>query len=65
MMKYRALAVSAALLGLASSASTASAENGEVNVYTYREHKLIQPMLDAFAKDTGIRLTFFVSSYSR
>jgi iron(III) transport system substrate-binding protein len=35
------------------SASAASAQ--EVNVYTYREAKLIQPLLDAFTKETGIR----------
>ncbi len=29
---------------------------GEVNVYTYRETKLIQPLFDAFTKDTGIKV---------
>jgi len=33
-----------------------------VNVYTYREHKLIQPMLDAFTKDTGIKVNVVSAS---
>jgi iron(III) transport system substrate-binding protein len=28
---------------------------GAVNVYTYREAKLVQPLLEAFTKDTGIK----------
>src|SRR5882757_5380087 len=37
-------------------ATPAFAQGGEVNVYSYREHKLIQPLLDAFTKDTGIKV---------
>ena len=63
MMKFRVFAASAALLGLASSAiTTASADNGEVNVYTYRETKLIQPLFDAFTKDTGIKVNVVSAS---
>ena len=40
----------------AAAASAAVAQSGEVNVYTYRETKLIQPLFDAFTKDTGIRV---------
>jgi iron(III) transport system substrate-binding protein len=29
---------------------------GEVNLYTYRETKLIQPLLEAFSKDTGVKV---------
>jgi iron(III) transport system substrate-binding protein len=47
---------------LASPVSTASAENGEVNVYTYRETKLIQPLFDAFTKDTGIKVNVISAS---
>ena len=36
-------------------AAPASAQTNEVNVYTYRETQLIQPLLDAFTKDTGIK----------
>jgi iron(III) transport system substrate-binding protein len=35
---------------------------GEVNVYSYREHKLIQPLLDAFTKDTGIKVNVISAS---
>jgi iron(III) transport system substrate-binding protein len=37
-------------------ATPAFAQSGEVNVYSYREQKLIQPLLDAFTKDTGIKV---------
>src|SRR5436190_6203284 len=40
----------------------ALAENGEVNVYTYRETKLIQPLFDAFTKDTGIKVNVVSAS---
>jgi iron(III) transport system substrate-binding protein len=42
--------------------STAFAQSGEVNVYTYRETKLIQPLLDAFTKDTGIKVNVISAS---
>lgn len=42
--------VSAALIP----GSSALAQSGEVNVYTYRETNLIRPLFDAFTKDTGI-----------
>jgi iron(III) transport system substrate-binding protein len=35
--------------------TAATAQANEVNVYTYREAQLIQPLLDAFTKDTGIK----------
>ena len=34
----------------------------EVNVYTYRETKLIQPLFDAFTKDTGIKVNVVSAS---
>ena len=34
----------------------------EVNVYTYRETKLIQPLLDAFTKETGVRVNVVSAS---
>jgi iron(III) transport system substrate-binding protein len=43
-------------LAAASVASTSALAQGEVNVYTYRETKLIQPLFDAFTKDTGIKV---------
>ena len=54
-------ALSAASL-LAVSTASALAQSGEVNVYTYREAKLIQPLLDAFTKDTGIKTNVISAS---
>jgi len=52
---------------LAASAMTLTAPGlaqaqGEVNVYTYREQKLIQPLLDAFTKETGIKVNVVSAS---
>ncbi len=44
------LLASAALLA----ASEAAMADGEVNIYSYRQPELIQPLIDAFAKETGI-----------
>jgi len=40
----------------------ALAQGNEVNVYSYREHKLIQPLLDAFTKDTEIKVNVISAS---
>jgi iron(III) transport system substrate-binding protein len=40
----------------------AFAQSGEVNVYTYRETKLIQPLFDAFTKDTGVKVNVISAS---
>lgn len=48
--------VAFAFLFLVGAATTAIAQSGEINVYTYREAKLIQPLLEAFTKDTGIKV---------
>jgi len=40
----------------------AIAQTNEVNVYSYREHKLIQPLLDAFTKDTEIKVNVISAS---
>lgn len=52
------LAASAMTLGVPALAQA----QGEVNVYTYREQKLIQPLLDAFTKDTGIKVNVVSAS---
>ncbi len=59
----------ARLLGSALGASliavclpTLASAQGEVNVYTYREQKLIQPLFDAFTKDTGIKVNVVSAS---
>jgi iron(III) transport system substrate-binding protein len=56
-----------ALLAVAASAAVAAsgsaiAQSGEVNVYTYRESKLIQPLFDAFTKDAGIKVNVISAS---
>lgn len=42
--------------------SAALAQSNEVNVYTYREGKLIQPMFDAFSKETNIKVNVISAS---
>lgn len=46
----------ATLLGMTAIAVTSGAAlaDGEVNVYSYRQPELIQPLVDAFTKETGI-----------
>ncbi|KKC38140.1 iron ABC transporter substrate-binding protein [Devosia epidermidihirudinis] len=48
--------LTAALLGTAtlSVAMPAFAQSGEVNIYSYREQSLLQPLLDKFTAETGI-----------
>src|SRR4029079_7920293 len=40
----------------------AFAQAGDVNVYSYRETKLMQPIFDAFTKDTGIKVNLISTS---
>jgi iron(III) transport system substrate-binding protein len=47
-------ALAAAVAAVAT--SIAAAQSGEVNVYSYREAKLIHPLFEAFTKDTGIKV---------
>jgi iron(III) transport system substrate-binding protein len=64
MSRIRDLSVAA--LGAVSivtvAATSALAQSGEVNVYTYRETKLVQPLFDAFTKDTGIKVNVISAS---
>jgi iron(III) transport system substrate-binding protein len=61
-MRFRTSLLAAAGLtaALASSpvlaAEQAAINNGEVNVYSYRQPFLIQPMFDAFTRDTGVKV---------
>ena len=50
------IALAASAFAQTASIQAASAQAGEVNVYSYREAKLLQPLLDAFTKDTGIKV---------
>lgn len=55
----RRLSPLALLIGLSASASALAAD--EVNLYTTREPGLIQPLLDAFQKQSGVKVnTVFV-----
>lgn len=47
-----ALLSSVTLMGLA---APAFAQSGEVNIYSYREQSLLQPLLDKFSAETGIK----------
>ena len=57
-LKLAALATAGALCA----ANAAPANANEVNIYTYRESKLIQPLFDAFTKDTGIKVNVISAS---
>lgn len=58
--------VKAAGIAVAFAATFAAAgafgQSNEVNVYTYRESKLVQPLFDAFHKDTGIKVNVISAS---
>ena len=63
MTRHNRFVSAVAVLCLAGlSASSAVADNGEVNVYTYRETKLVQPLFAAFTKDTGIKVNVISAS---
>jgi len=54
MNKTFAAAPLAALLGLASLAGTAEVRADELNLYSYRQPFLIQPLMDAFTQKSGV-----------
>src|SRR6266498_2644568 len=62
MTNFRATAATAALLCFTAFGASPASADGEVNVYTYRETKLIQPLFDAFTKDTGIKVNVVSAS---
>jgi iron(III) transport system substrate-binding protein len=54
------MTITTALLG--SLAGASFAQSGEVNVYTYREQKLVEPLFGAFTKETGIKVNVISAS---
>src|SRR5262245_48435662 len=58
----RVLAPAVATCALIAAAGSAFGQSGEVNVYTYRESKLMQPLFDAFTKDAGIKVNVISAS---
>src|SRR4051812_30054459 len=56
MIVYRRLRLLLIAGALTSVAGPLSAQPREVNVYTYREAKLIQPLFEAFSKESGIKV---------
>ncbi|MBO6782867.1 MAG: Fe(3+) ABC transporter substrate-binding protein [Alphaproteobacteria bacterium] len=51
-----AASLSATLIGAPAMAEEQAALNGEVNVYSYRQPFLIQPMFDTFTRETGVKV---------
>ncbi len=51
----RSGAIAAATLTIASAVSAATSLAQEVNIYSYRQPELIQPLLDAFTAETGVK----------
>jgi iron(III) transport system substrate-binding protein len=49
-------------LAVAGAICATMANANEVNIYTYRESKLIQPLFDAFTKDTGVKVNVISAS---
>ena len=62
MKTVRALARGAVVVSAIVGAGSAFAQSGDVNVYTYRESKLIQPLFDAFTRDTGVKVNVISAS---
>lgn len=55
-MNMRSIALAIAL------APTPALAQGDVNIYTYRESKLVAPLFEAFTKDTGIKVNVISAS---
>ncbi|QFS96083.1 Iron uptake protein A1 precursor [Labrenzia sp. THAF191b] len=58
---FRILA-GAALLSSATLTAVPAFADGEVNIYSYRQPYLIEPLLDAFTKETGIKTNVVFAS---
>src|ERR1700745_1006588 len=62
MKTVRALARGAVVVSAIVGVGSAFAQSGDVNVYTYRESKLIHPLFDAFSRDPGIKVNVISAS---
>ena len=62
MSRTRILAAATVIASMMTIDGRAFAQSSEVNVYTYRETKLVQPLFDAFTKDTGIKVNVVSAS---
>lgn len=54
--------VALAVMLVAAGMGHAAADSNEVNVYTYREAKLVAPLFEAFTKATGIKVNVISAS---
>lgn len=54
-MKILRIVGLAAAIALSSTAGNGMAQSTEVNIYSYREPGLIQPLLDRFTEETGVK----------
>jgi iron(III) transport system substrate-binding protein len=61
-VRVRALARTGVAVCALFAVGSALAQSGDINVYTYRESKLIQPLFEAFSKDTGIKVNVISAS---
>lgn len=55
MIKTARLAILLSSVVLTGTTLPAFAQSGEVNIYSYREQSLLQPLLDKFSAETGIK----------
>lgn len=62
MITCRAVATFLLTAALAGIAGPLFAQSREVNVYSYRETKLIQPLFEVFSKETGIKVNMISAS---
>lgn len=62
MFRIRDLSIAALGASIVAVSTPALAQSGEVNVYTYRETKLIQPLFEAFTRDSGIKVNVISAS---
>lgn len=49
-------------LGMAAASAAPALADGEVNIYSYRQPYLIEPLLEAFTKETGIKTNIVYAS---